>query len=257
MLKRSAETQDLYRSDHYFYRAQRPLSALMFLLPFMALYEIGAVVVNTDPHTGVAEHVSARSFLERMLGSFSGGGAYLPGLALVVVLLCWHFARRDRFEFDWRLYLAMGAESVVLAIPLLMLGLVWSGEPAWALNTGQTVDTWQGALVIAIGAGLYEELLFRLLVITLLHLLLVDVIGVSQLQGWIVAVVCSALLFSSYHFTGNDRFVWPKFLFIAAAGLYLGVIFAVRGFGVTSGTHTLYDIYYVAITYGLAPSDPA
>ncbi len=252
MLKRSADSHDPYRSDHYFYRSQRPFSALMFLLPLMVLYEAGAILVNTDPNTGVAEHVLARSFLERWLGSFSGGGAYLPGLALVVVLLCWHIARRDRFEFDWRLYLAMGAESVVLAIPLLMLGLVWSGEPAWALSGNGLVGTWQEKLVIAIGAGLYEELLFRLLIITLLHLLLVDVIGLSQMQGWVIAVVCSALLFSSYHFTGNDTFQWSKFLFITAAGLYLGVIFALRGIGITSGTHTLYDVYYVAITYGLA-----
>lgn len=237
---------------HYYHRAQGPLASLFFLLPFMALYEVGAWLVNTNPDTGQAEHVLARSFLEKTLGHLP----YLPGLAVVVVLLAWHTVRRDRFEFDWRLYVAMAAESVVLAIPLLMMGMVWSDGPAWMLaGNGVGEPGWQASLVFAIGAGVYEELLFRLLAITLLHLVLVDVIGAKPIIGGVVAVACSALLFASYHFVGRVEFSTLHFTFYAAAGVYLGAIFALRGFGIVAATHAFYDVYYVAITHGLGVGD--
>jgi len=196
--------------------------------------------------------VRAWLMLDRLLGH----APYLPGLTVVVVLLAWHFVRRDRFRFDWRLYIAMTAESVALAIPLLMLTLVLSKEPAWAVlattpSTGELVNTWQAELVMAFGAGVYEELLFRLLAIPLLHMVLADVIGLKPLTAGVIAVVCSAFLFASYHF-GNRAFELLPFAFFTLAGIYLGAVFAIRGFGIVAGVHAFFDVYYVAIKYGLS-----
>ncbi len=229
------------RNEHYFSRSLRPLPSLMFLLPLVVLYEIGVVVFQPT-------HVLARSYMEK-LGSFSGAGAYLPGLAVVVVLLSWHFARRDRFEFDWRLYLAMGAESVALAIPLLMLGLVWSGEPAVATHGGG--NGLYAKLVLSLGAGVYEELLFRLTAITLLHIVFVNVIGLKELTGGLLAVLCAAVLFASYHFGPGSPFAWSRFLFFVAAGAYLGAVFALRGFGIVAATHAIYDVFTFAIQHSM------
>ena len=109
--------------DHYFNRSQRPLQSLIFLLPFLIIYEVGVLVIAIHLHIAHPQHILARSFLEDFLGLFGAAGRYMPGLAVVMVLLSWHIARRDKWEFDWRLNMAMGAESVALAVPLLDTGL--------------------------------------------------------------------------------------------------------------------------------------
>jgi membrane protease YdiL (CAAX protease family) len=96
------------------------------------------------------------------------------------------------------------------------------------------------------GAGIYEELLFRLF-------LLSSLVGVLQMAGesprasWIGAIAISSVLFSGAHFhvvtPGGDPFTWFSFLFRALAGAFFCLLFVFRGFGITVGTHALYDIF--------------
>lgn len=231
--------------EHYFNRSQRPLQSLVFLLPFLLLYEAGVLLMPVNQQVGHAQHILARSLLADLLGLFGAAGGYLPGLAVVIVLLSWHLARRDKWEFDWRLNMAMGAESVALAVPLLMFALLWGREPAWALMpVGAPRD-----IVYSLGAGVYEELVFRLMAIAILHLLLTDIIGLHTRTGAIIAIACSAGLFASYHFAADNPFTWVKFTFYSAAGVYLAVLYVLRGFGIVAATHAFYDIFYVAMTY--------
>jgi membrane protease YdiL (CAAX protease family) len=105
-------------------------------------------------------------------------------------------------------------------------------------------------IVTGIGAGIYEELLFRLILICAIVLLLQDVIGINQHSAIIVAVLLSAALFGAHHhfdfLTGrvnqSDLFDWSKFAFRTTAGVYFAALFAIRGFGITAGTHAFYDI---------------
>ncbi len=105
-------------------------------------------------------------------------------------------------------------------------------------------------IVTGIGAGIYEELLFRLILICAMMLLLQDVLGVNQHTAVIVSVLVSAGLFGAHHhidfLTGRanqgDLFDWSKFAFRTTAGVYFAALFAIRGFGITAGTHAFYDI---------------
>jgi hypothetical protein len=105
-------------------------------------------------------------------------------------------------------------------------------------------------IVTGIGAGIYEELLFRLILICALMLLLQDVLGINQHSAVIISVLVSAALFGAHHhidfLTGmanqSDLFDWAKFVFRTTAGVYFAALFAIRGFGITAGTHAFYDI---------------
>ncbi len=105
-------------------------------------------------------------------------------------------------------------------------------------------------IVTGIGAGIYEELLFRLILICAIMLILQDLLGVNQHTAIIIAVLLSAGLFGAHHhidfLTGransNDLFDGVKFAFRTMAGVYFAAIFAIRGFGITAGTHAFYDI---------------
>lgn len=240
--------------DHYFLRSQEPLQSLIFMAPLIVLYEVGAVLYTTDPHTGHRVSNLARSFMKDFLELFGAVGDYLPGLAVVLVLLAWHVARRDRLRFDPRLYFAMAIESLALAIPLLMFGLLIGPRQA-AGYTAAAPDlstmTWQAGVVFSIGAGVYEELVFRLAAIAILHMVFVDMLAVPEKRGAILAVVCSAILFAAYHFSAGDQFTWPKFVFYFAAGIYFAVLYVMRGFGIVVATHAFYDVLVIAISKGL------
>ena len=236
----------------YWHVSQRPLQSLVFLIPLILAYELGTRLYARDAVSGMIRDIYARSLLRDFLQALGATGYYLPGLIIVVVLLCWHVARRDPWTFDLPFSLLMWTESVVLALPLfgfafLLLAL---GQPAarWTLvaNAPPPV-TWQADLVFAIGAGLYEELLFRLIAITVLHLFLVDVLAFPKRTGAIGAVLLSAVAFAIYHFPDLASFDLGRCLFYTLAGIYFAGVFVVRGFGIVVGAHAMYDVLVVLI----------
>jgi len=110
-------------------------------------------------------------------------------------------------------------------------------------------------IVTGIGAGIYEELIFRLILIGVLMLLFQDVLRVNHKSSIILSVLVSAALFSAHHhivfvngqLSLNAPFNWPEFGFRTVAGIYFAVLFAIRGFGITAGTHAFYDILATVI----------
>lgn len=113
-----------------------------------------------------------------------------------------------------------------------------------------TSDSLLASIVTGIGAGIYEELVFRLILICILMLLFQDVLRFSHKNSIILSVLVSAGLFSAHHhivFVNGQlvlsaAFDWTKFGFRTIAGIYFAVLFAIRGFGITAGTHAFYDI---------------
>lgn len=105
-------------------------------------------------------------------------------------------------------------------------------------------------IVTGIGAGIYEELIFRLILMCLLMVLLQDLMGLSHTASITLSVLISAALFSAHHhvifvngqLTSSSPFSWSEFGFRTIAGVYFAVLFAIRGFGITAGTHAFYDI---------------
>ena len=213
-----------------------------------------------------------------------------PALVVVVILLAYQLVSRKRWWVSFGDMLPMTIECVLLAIPLIVLSLFLNstGAPkhsrindvvpravvvqcAAEQNAAQAKTKYQqpkakptptavakpkpqssllADIVTGIGAGIYEELLFRLILICAIMLLLQDVIGINQHSAVIIAVLLSAALFGAHHhidfLTGrvnqSDLFDWSKFAFRTTAGVYFAALFAIRGFGITAGTHAFYDI---------------
>ena len=241
----------------YWAWSRRPLHVLALLLPLIIAYEVGSVLYLTDASRGVVETIQARGILGDAFGVFGAVGLHLPAIVLVVVLMCWHVALRDPWRVRGWHVAGMAGESVAWTMPLLIFAIL-TAPAAPALGSGAVpVEAvfempWQARLTLAIGAGLYEELLFRLILMAVIHFLVVDIAGSKDEVGNVVAIIAQAALFALYHDVshpgGGANLGLMAFYF--AAGLYFGVLFLRRGFGIVVAVHALYD---VVVLLALAP----
>jgi membrane protease YdiL (CAAX protease family) len=146
----------------------------------------------------------------------------------------------------------MAAESFLWAVALVILFVaVAHGVAVQALTHpvehAMTRLSWQSHVVLSIGAGIYEELLFRLVLITVLNIILVDLFGLSVAKAIPVIIMASSVLFSLYHFLGNEQPTWGAFVIRTIAGIYFAGIFIFRGFGIDVATHAGYDLMVVGL----------
>jgi membrane protease YdiL (CAAX protease family) len=180
--------------------------------------------------------------VRRFMELFGATGRYLPAAAVVGILLTWHIARSDPWRFRGSTMALMGIESALLAFPVITLGgIINYYVPLYAGPHG-----WQSGVVLSLGAGIYEELVFRLICFTILNILLVDVLRCGKNPAHLTIVIGSALLFALYHYWSPQSapFRVSDFAFRTLAGVYFGLLFVTRGFGITAGAHASYDIFY-------------
>jgi hypothetical protein len=229
----------------YFQQSQRPLTCLALLLPLVGLYEIGTLVAQ--PAAAMHEHsrVVAFSLLQWFFGVFGATSFHLPALAVVSILVAWHALSGDPWIIHVPTTLGMAAESVLLAAPLLTLSRLISPAAAAAAPTGG----WLEEVTLSLGASIYEELLFRLILISFLGMLFVDIAKLKRPTGYALAVVISSALFAGHHYRplGNEAFDLGSFAFRSAAGMYLAAVFVLRGFGLAVGCHAAYDLAIVLL----------
>jgi hypothetical protein len=282
-----------FARDSYLERTTRPVYAIAFLLPFIVFYEIGTLLINTDvlskSQVRVVAFVWLQDFLQ-YLGTSDKIAWLAPPVVVVLILLGLQIASRKPWYFCIRDYGPMAVECILLAVPLIVLSLffnsptVGSPPPRPALECapsracllaaqtdvrGQDTETTAGSptdapggdrwlmanVVTGVGAGIYEELVFRLILICALMVLFQDVLGIGHRNAIMLSVLVSAALFSAHHhiifvngrFGRTAPFTWPEFGFRTAAGVYFAVLFAIRGFGITAGTHAFYDIIATVI----------
>jgi len=218
---------------NYFKRSERPLQSLAFVTILIVIYEIGYRAGDSQ--------LLAFNLLREFFSIFGATAPFLPAFAIAAILLVWHIARREDWTIDVRNLAFMALESFLLALPLLALSAAvsrWGVRSPLIAIHGNFTDR----VVISIGAGVYEELIFRLIGLTLLHLLLVDVLKMRPKPAAILMVFLSGLMFSLYHYLGSESFAWRTCVFRTVAGMYFGAIFLCRGFGITAGSHTAYDL---------------
>lgn len=239
----------------YFTLSTRPLHVLVFLLPLIVLYEAGTMIFLTDRARGVVETIRAHSIL---LGFFQEAGVvgpFLPGLALITVLLVWQSIRRDPWRVSPGVLLGMAGECLVWTAPLFVLGgLIYraiggGSVAAAALAASDLHDmSWPARMTIAVGAGLYEELLFRMIGIAAVHFLVVDLLRRTDDTGRWVAVTVTAVAFALYHEIATRAGIdWPLLALFTGAGIYLGWLFLKRGLGIVVGVHALYDALILVV----------
>ena len=100
---------------------------------------------------------------------------------------------------------------------------------------------------MALGAGFYEEIVFRAGIFGIGALVIRSAIG-KGFTGTIARFVWAlyaAAAFAGWHYVGalGDPWDAQSFVFRAVCGLTLTAIFAFRGFAPAVWTHAIYDVW--------------
>ncbi len=236
-------------SASYIALAKKPLHTLLFLIPLILFYEIGSFFFLTEQVAGQVETIRAYRVIGDVFRFLGAVGSpvmeRVPSVLIIVMLFAWHVLNRDNLRIRPKVILGMALESLLWAIPLIVLLQLATGiaggmaAPAAQIGAGQLAALPPASLaVISVGAGLYEELLFRLLGITILHMLIVDFFGAKDKHGTALAIGLTAVAFALYH----DRSDTAAVVTYLCAGVYFGFVFVSRGFGIVVATHALYNL---------------
>lgn len=247
-----------------YYRASRsPRYSVLFALPLLIGYE---ALASSLAQPGRGELRNGADAILR--GAFTlAAGVYGPliFMAAVVLVGVWLVARDIRTSGERprpRVFVGMLAESALLAG---LFGLVVGTLTAQLLGSLRTLSigplvvthgvaqganpiaqlSWPTRLMLSLGAGLYEELFFRVLLVGGLAAGARIVLGFGRRASGFLAAVVGALVFSAFHYIGpfGDQFQLQSFVFRAISGLAFSALYLLRGFGITAWTHALYDAF--------------
>ena len=243
----------------YWSATRTPRYSLLFALPLFLLYEALAAGLSGDPGTHVRN--AADVALKTPFLLFAGARGSLAFFATVIAAFAFVVGRdimRAREPLRPRTFAMMLGESAVLA---LLLGVVVGTITQRLLGSLSIVSLQAppgGALasmglatrlMLALGAGLYEELLFRVLLVGGMAAGLRWLLGGHAIAAGIASALIGALVFSAFHYVGEygDTFTMASFTYRAIAGLVFSGLYLTRGFGITAWTHALYDVYVMVI----------
>lgn len=228
-----------------YHRDTRDLwNSVILVLPLFLLYQIGLLATG-----GIRNGVDlvTDALLRAAGGSAIGYLALNTALAGVVLGVALAVGRKGRRPFRRSLYVWVLLESLVYAA-LLGTVILWvlSHVPGIrpALSTAIEQSGVVTRIVMSVGAGVHEELVFRLVVFGGLSALLARWLSWSALRAGLVALVVSSLLFSAVHYVGPlaDQLTLFSFAYRLLAGVLFACLFATRSFAVAVYTHALYDV---------------
>jgi len=244
-------------SKGYWSATRHPFACALFVLPLLIFYEAGLYFLG--PASMDEARNGADAWLRGILQQIGISPLYGAPVLLLGVLLVWSIWRGTDHPDDYLgVCVGMTVESVLCALGLLclsqflfpllqMLGNVLE-TPTVRLVTLSTSPAatprvaWE-QIVGFVGAGIYEETLFRLLLYSGLAALLL-LLDMPRWFGLSAAALASALAFAGAHNLGphGEPFQMVVFLFRTCAGIYFTWVYHVRGFGIAVGAHASYDV---------------
>lgn len=250
-----------------YYRASRaPRYSILFALPLLVFYELLGVIL-APPGGALQVRNGAEVLLDDLFSVALGARGPLVLMAAIIGLciwLVWRDMRGSGAKLAPSIFATMFGESLLFAallgivvgtITVKLLGAMHAlaipqlaairtlAIPALAASPIAGMS-WPTKLMLALGAGLFEELLFRVLIVGALAAAGRTLLGMSRGAAGVVAVVVGAIIFSAFHYVGRygDPFTLQSFVFRALSGVAFSALYLLRGFGITAWTHALYDV---------------
>ncbi|HVK83260.1 MAG TPA: CPBP family glutamic-type intramembrane protease [Kofleriaceae bacterium] len=208
------------------------VASLVLIFPLLLAYEIGVLFAGS---------VNGADIVTRALYGAAGTRAAYLLIHAVCALAFLVWIRRDR---RWSTLTLEVAAPVILeaAIYALTLGALGTLIVERLLGLGLSA----GSVVSAIGAGVHEELVFRLGALSLLMAMLSRTL--DRRLAFLFALAISTVLFAAAHHVGayGEPFTAHAFAFRCVAGAAFALVFWFRSLAHAVYAHVLYDVLVAA-----------
>jgi len=222
------------------------LYSYLLSLPLLLLYEF--LIIISQPGQNLIVRISVDSWIKSLFTSIGLDAfsitLFIAALAGLGIL---YRDRKKLARLKKRYFLYLIIESMVYAISLAFI-ISYVVQSILLLDTSGALSEMSKLQLFALslGAGLYEELFFRVILISVLVFLISRVLSKKWL-AYLVSALIAAFLFSAVHYIGEfgDPFTIGSFLFRFIFGLALNGIYVLRGFGTAAWTHALYDLLVI------------
>lgn len=241
-------------SSRYLHFSRTPYYGVVAALPLLILYEVLMMGLGWSEPSQVRN--AGDVWLRMLLASLDISASHATLAMILIVILAIPLLWQREVTLEVRYFLMMFVESffysvllgfVINIILAFIFTILFSGN-GYQLAINLTTLAVPGAsgpvqgLALSLGAGLFEEFIFRVVLLGIL-------LSVTRLilANWLaagVSIVLASMLFAAAHYVGSfgDPFTLASFLFRFVAGMLFTGLYYARGFAVVAYTHALYDI---------------
>ena len=226
----------------YYLQSRSHFFGLILILVILIIYEASSASLPVRN--------SAELLIKRVLW-FSGlQQNWLLGLAYAFLLWGAYYRAKQQELLEFKISYFPGAVFESLCYALLFGSIVnllsHNLTIKFLLMSSDIASDLPAKMTLALGAGIYEELVFRLGLIGAMLFLFKRLLPGKPIVYEILAVIIAALLFAGFHYMGGrEEITTDSFLFRFYAGIILGTIFLSRGIGIAAYTHAFYDLFFV------------
>ena len=223
------------------------LTSLVLVFPLFLIYQIG--VLFTMPLLNGADFITTLLFSSFGL-TLKGYLLFLAGVLTLFAVAVGLLKRKQ--HFNGKVFLPVVLESTIYALTMgslivLLMTKVLRFSPGLAVGLPE-----QGIVtrvVMSLGAGVYEETVFRLGLLAGSIASFEKLLGMSRWAAVVGGFLLSSTVFSFVHYLPpmGDAFTFSSFTFRLLAGIVFGLLFKLRGFAVAAYTHAFYDIFVLVV----------
>ena len=223
------------------------LTSSLFIFPFLIIYEFLAFFKFKNSTYQIRN--TADIILRDIVGIFSSNVMLFYSLLLLIIFLFFLIFKYEdikKYKFNLPYISIMYIEGIIFGIILVFL---LNGIDIFNFNI-TIVPSYDYSLLFyfCIGAAIWEEILFRLILINLIFFISKK-LSINNNFAFIVSIVFSSVLFSLFHYIGSlgDTFSMYSFIYRFVGGLYLSILYYYRGIGISMMSHFIYDFLLITI----------
>jgi len=233
----------LFKKTSYWILSKSPYYSFIFIIPFLIIYEFMVLFLSRNEVSTLRN--GADILLRQFMSLFGDIGLYIISTSFFLIFLIIFLLQKKNIN----------ETSIKSKYLLFMLfeGLIWGIVLYFFMLFSQTLLMFPTSkelisqIILSIGAGLYEELVFRVLLIMFLTKLIKIIFLWNYLICLLVSMTLSAIVFSYFHFLGpyGDPLSFSVFIYRFLGGFFLGFLYILRGFGITAYAHINYNLIII------------